>query len=85
MVARNYTEHGKWLPGTVRAQTGPLSYEIDVGPNKIWWRHIDQLRTSGIQLNNQANKTEDTVGEETDATELEEPTPSTTPMEDSVV
>ena len=30
------------------------------------------------------NKTEDTVGEETDATELEEPTPSTTPTEDSV-
>ena len=84
VVVRNYTGPRKWLPGTVRAQTGPLSYEIEVGPNKIWRRHIDELRTSGIQLNDQVNKTEDTVGEETDATELEEPTPSTTPTEDSV-
>ena len=30
-------------PGVINACTGPLSYEVRVGPDSIWRRHIDQL------------------------------------------
>ena len=35
VLARNYTEKDKWLPGNVQAKTGSLSYKIKVGPNRI--------------------------------------------------
>ncbi|CAB4015954.1 Hypothetical predicted protein [Paramuricea clavata] len=53
----NYSGKDKWLPGIVRAQTGPLSYEIKVGPNRIWRRHIDQLRASSVKVNDQSDDT----------------------------
>ncbi|CAB4002372.1 Hypothetical predicted protein, partial [Paramuricea clavata] len=56
-MARNYSGKDKWLPGIVRAQTGPLSYEIKVGPNRIWRRHIDQLRASSVKVNDQSDDT----------------------------
>ncbi|CAB4007397.1 Uncharacterized protein K02A2.6, partial [Paramuricea clavata] len=57
VMARNYSGKDKWLPGIVRAQTGPLAYEIKVGPNRIWRRHIDQLRTSSVKVNDQSDDT----------------------------
>ena len=57
VMARNYSGKDKWLPGIVRAQTGPLSYEIKVGPNRIWRRHIDQLRASRVKVNDQSDNT----------------------------
>ncbi|CAB4017152.1 PREDICTED: LOW QUALITY PROTEIN: uncharacterized protein K02A2.6-like [Paramuricea clavata] len=59
VMARNYSGKDKWLPGIVRAQTGPLSYEIKVGPNRIWRRHIDQLRASSVKVNDQSGDTAD--------------------------
>ncbi len=35
VMARKYSGKDKWLPGIVRARTGPLAYEIEVGPNRI--------------------------------------------------
>ena len=57
VMAHNYSGKDKWLPGIVRAQTGPLSYEIKVGPNRIWRRHIDQLRASSVKVNDQSDDT----------------------------
>jgi hypothetical protein len=57
VMARNYSGKDKWLPGIVRAQTGPLSYEIEVGSNRIWRRHIHQLRASNVKLNYQSDNT----------------------------
>ena len=51
VMARNYSGKDKWLPGIVQAQMGSLSYEIKVGPNRIWRCHIDQLRASSVKLN----------------------------------
>ncbi|XP_043238246.1 uncharacterized protein K02A2.6-like [Amphibalanus amphitrite] len=44
--ARNYGGPHKWRRGAVAAQTGPVSYEIDVG-SALWSRHADQLLAAG--------------------------------------
>ena len=43
---RNYRGKEKWIQGIVRARTGPVSYQVEVAPNVIWKRHIDQLLAS---------------------------------------
>ena len=43
---RDYRGQQKWIPGVIHARTGPLSYEVCVGPNMIWRGHIDQLLDS---------------------------------------
>ena len=30
----------------MRARTGPVSYQVEIAPNVIWRRHIDQLLAS---------------------------------------
>lgn len=50
VIARNYTGKSKWVPGIVRAQLGPLSYEVEIGPNLVWRRHTDQLRDSNVPV-----------------------------------
>ena len=44
VIARNYTGNSKWVPGIVRAQLGPLSYEVETGPN------TDQLKDSNAPV-----------------------------------
>lgn len=44
VLARDYRSlTQKWQPGEILTQTGPLSYTVGVGPNMVWWRHVDQL------------------------------------------
>ena len=43
---RCYSGPAKWVRGTVVAQSGPVSYEVDVG-HAVWSRHIDQLWPAG--------------------------------------
>ncbi|CAB4043809.1 uncharacterized protein K02A2.6-like, partial [Paramuricea clavata] len=57
VMARNYSGKDKWLLGIVRAQTRLLSYEIKFGPNRIWRRHIDQLRAASVEVNDQSDDT----------------------------
>ena len=86
-MARNYTGKDRWLPGTVQAKTGPLSYEIKVGPDRIWRRHIDQLRASSVKLNEPSDDTTDIEREEIDTAEPRpdrEDTDQNTPAEDLV-
>ena len=40
--ARNYRGSEQWCPGVVTKQTGPVSYEVDVGGD-VWNRHAEQL------------------------------------------
>ena len=42
VIARNYTGSTKWVPGIIRTQLGPLSYEVEVKPGSVWRRHTDQ-------------------------------------------
>ena len=50
VIARNYTGNSKWVPDIVRAQLGPLSYEVEIGPNLVWRRHTDQLKDSNAPV-----------------------------------
>ncbi|XP_039519644.1 uncharacterized protein K02A2.6-like [Pimephales promelas] len=43
VLARNYTSGSKWVPATVIAQTGPVSYTVLTSDKLIWKRHLDQL------------------------------------------
>lgn len=36
VMARDYRRGGKWAYGIVQAQSGPRSYEVQVGPNIVW-------------------------------------------------
>ena len=40
---RDYCGKQKWIPGIVKAQTGPVSYQVQVGSQMVWRRHVDQL------------------------------------------
>ncbi|XP_033631687.1 uncharacterized protein LOC117293454 [Asterias rubens] len=43
VLVRDYRGPRKWITGVINARTGPLSYEVRVGPDSIWRRHIEQL------------------------------------------
>ena len=42
----NFLEVCKWF----KFSSGPLSYEVRVGPNTVWRRHIDQLKETAVTL-----------------------------------
>ena len=45
VMARNYRDGDKWMPGTVIERKGPLSYIIQMETGTLWRRHIiDHLR-----------------------------------------
>ncbi len=43
VLACNYTNGPKWVPTTVIAQTGPVSYTVRTCEDIVWRRHVDQL------------------------------------------
>ena len=55
VIARNYTGSTKWVPGIIRTQLGPLSYEVEVKPGLVWHRHTDQLRDTSIPVTPSSN------------------------------
>nr|XP_055076811.1 uncharacterized protein K02A2.6-like [Misgurnus anguillicaudatus] len=50
VLARNYRGDHKWTPAKVKERTGPLSYTVEIAPDTVWRRHIDQLRRSSVPL-----------------------------------
>ena len=61
-MARDYTGATKWRNGTIRARTGPLSYEVEMAPNQFSRRHIDQLvSTSTKQQEEKQPETDHTL------------------------
>ena len=47
VVVRDYRGKDKWIAGTIAANTGPVSYCVQVDPTTQWRRHADQI----IELN----------------------------------
>lgn len=41
VLARNYNIGPKWVPATVLAQTGPVSYTVRTTEDIVWRRHTD--------------------------------------------
>lgn len=55
VLARDYRGRERWTSGVVTAQSGPVSYTVDVGASEDWRRHTDQLLsiakpTAGTQV-----------------------------------
>lgn len=48
VMARDYRGNVKWCPAQVVEQTGPLMYRVQVAPDMIWRRHVDQLLPSQV-------------------------------------
>ena len=45
------TSKEKWTSGFVVSRNGLLHYKIDIGNGFTWKRHVNQLRTAGIETN----------------------------------
>ena len=50
VIARDYRDKEKWIPGRIEERIGPLMYKVDTGSNYLWRRHADQLRESNLGL-----------------------------------
>lgn len=48
VLARNYTKGVKWIPATVVAKTGPVSYTVETSDHLTWRRHVDQLLSASL-------------------------------------
>ena len=45
VYAKNWRPGPMWIPATVIARTGPVSYQVELQNSKtVWRRHLDQLR-----------------------------------------
>ncbi|XP_034561964.1 uncharacterized protein K02A2.6 [Notolabrus celidotus] len=42
VLVRNYCGEPKWIPATIIAKTGPVSYTVQTA-DSVWRRHVDQL------------------------------------------
>lgn len=42
-----FNAKNKWIPGTLVARRGPLSFQVEVGDTECWRRHTDQMRRLG--------------------------------------
>lgn len=43
VLARNYSVGPKWVPATIVARSGPVSYTVRTAAGLVWKRHVDQL------------------------------------------
>ena len=44
MMIRDFLSKRKWMPGTVKSQRGPVSYEIELDDGRIMRRHVDHIQ-----------------------------------------
>ena len=51
VVAQNYHNGPRWIPGVVIQQLGPLTYSVQIWDSICWRRRIDQLRESSEAVN----------------------------------
>ena len=50
VLVRDYGRGEKWTPGVVSAETGPVSYTINVGSSEHWRRHAEQMLARHAEL-----------------------------------
>ena len=49
VMARNYRDGDKWVPGVILTRVGPMSYEVKVQTG-VWRRHIDQIVAANVPI-----------------------------------
>ena len=47
VMAKNYRNGPKWLPGIIVEQLGTLTFLVQIENGMFWMRHMDQLRGRG--------------------------------------
>ena len=52
VLAKNFRQGAKWLPGKIIERLGLLTYLVQVKENLTWKRHVDQLRSRLCQSDN---------------------------------
>ena len=79
VLVRDYRNQ-KWVVGIDKSRSGPLGYEVEVGPC-TWKRHVDQMRNT--RLTTEANPTTEppVVGSDQSRSALISPQPSNTGVE----
>ena len=55
----NFGQGERWLPGHVRAQTGPLSFEIQLQDGRTCNRHMDHIRKHVVRSDQLAQLADD--------------------------
>ena len=53
VIARNYSDGEKWLPGTIAEKLGPLLYSVKMDNGLLWRRHIDQCPNQVVHKQSQ--------------------------------
>ena len=48
VLAKNMRPGDAWIPGVIVKQSGPVSYQVDVGEGRVWKRHLDHLRARDL-------------------------------------
>ena len=43
VLARNFREGPRWVPGTIAEKRGPLTYLVQIREDILWKRHVDQI------------------------------------------
>ena len=61
VMSRDYRGDLKWRSGLIVKRTGPLMYEVQVAPEIVWRRHIDQLRPTAVKPTDVQGVAPDTV------------------------
>ena len=58
VLVRNYSKTGeKWIPGVIEAQTGPVSYRVSTPTHGVLKRHVDQVRETYCDSNQNQSQT----------------------------
>ena len=47
----------KWAEGVIQEQIGPLLYKVEIKPDTVWKRRIDQLKEKRTDQNDDARNT----------------------------
>lgn len=55
--ARSYRKGEKWAEGVIQEQIGPLLYKVEINPDTVWKRHIDQLKERETNQNDDTKNT----------------------------
>ena len=74
---RNFGQGERWLPGHIKAQTGPLSFEIQLHDGHTCNRHMDHIRKRGDRSDQSAVLADD---EDTPDVTTTSPDTSDTPV-----
>lgn len=56
VAVRDYRQYySRWTTGTIKAQSGPVSYSVEIASGSKWRRHADQIRSLNTPIQQDAD------------------------------